>query len=289
MASIQSLKKRLKGVRATQKLTKAMRTVSTAKFSKLNTIYAQYSEYGRQCRQVFEQYQAGFLNAVCEADIQAPPAVIVIAGNKGMCGSFNTELLRFAEEELEKLPDALLVACGKKAIRYFNEKKRALAKTCIWNDVTTYQESCALLDEILDMRRNGKISNVYVIYPRYVNIMNQAPTICELFPAGGRDDDQDQVFFYPDRNTIIGGAVQTVFRAMFYELVLEEALGAQASTLMTMGSAYDAAAEYCAQLEGQINRKRQSAVTADIIETAGEKGEDSVSSDSIFYGRKSEV
>ena len=60
---------------------------------------------------------------------------------------------------------------------------------------------------------------------------------------------------------------------MMYEVLLETALGAQAATLMTMRSAYDTATEYSDQLETQINRLRQSAVTADVIETSGERKE----------------
>ena len=57
---------------------------------------------------------------------------------------------------------------------------------------------------------------------------------------------------------------------MVYKLALENALGAQAATLMTMRSAFDTATEYCEKLEGEINRLRQSAVTADVIETSAE-------------------
>ena len=61
-----------------------------------------------------------------------------------------------------------------------------------------------------------------------------------------------------------------IFMAVAYELILETALGAQAATLMTMRSAYDTATEYCEALESEINRKRQSAVTEDVIETSSE-------------------
>lgn len=297
MPSIQSLKKELRGIRSTQKLTKAMRTVSTAKFSKLNTIYGQYASYGRQCRQIFDRYQDSFLEAIPAADPNAPPLFLVIASNKGMCGSFNAEILKFAGDLLQERKNVLTVAVGKKAIRYFKGKGLPLEKGYILRDVPSYEESGALLDDILQLRRDGKISTIYVVYPRYTNMLEQDPAVCELFPIAGervragaeekdagtdkrdaetgkRDAERaagsggEQVLCVPDHPTVIRRTAETLFRSMFYELVLESALGAQASTLMTMRSAYEAATEFCEQLEGQINRKRQSAVTADVIETS---------------------
>lgn len=279
MPSIQSLKKELRGIRSTQKLTKAMRTVSAAKFSKLNAAYGQYSEYGRQCKAVFDEYQGDFLDAVQKRDPSAPPAYIVLASNKGLCGSFNAEVFRFAGEELAKQDSFRLIACGKKTIRFFTGKNIPMEKGYILQDVPTYEESSVLLDEVLQLMRNGEISGVNVIYPRYINMLNQQPEICELFPVGGcgqpgpgkeskAEKKGQPALCVPDRHTLIDKTAEPLFHSMFYELVLETALGAQAATLMTMRTAYDAATEFCEQLEGEINRKRQGAVTADVIETS---------------------
>lgn len=271
MPSIQSLKKELRGIRSTQKLTRAMRTVSAAKFSRLNAVYGQYAEYGRRCRESFDAYQDSFLDAVRAPDPSAPPVFLVMSSNKGLCGSFNSELLKFAEETFRGRAPFSLVACGKKAIRYFRGRGVPLAAEWVLADVPSYEESGALLASLLRMRRDGKASGVYVIYPKYVNMLEQTPAVCELFPPAKAEGDRAQdgtVLFVPDRRTMIERTADTVFGSMFYTLVLESALGAQAATLMTMRAAYDAATEFCERLEGEINRKRQSAVTADVIETS---------------------
>lgn len=269
MPAVQSLKKQLRGIRSTQKLTKAMKTISTVKFSQLNGVYSQYAEYGDQCRKIFERFGSSLLASVREADSAAPPAVIVIASNKGLCGNFNAEILNFAQETLPALDGAKLIACGKKAAAYFSGKRIPVEKEVVFGDVPTYAESSALLDEILEWRSAGKASRVYVIYPEYVNMMNQSPRMIDLFAADPTEA-SGLTLFVPDRDTVVKRTAKTVFHAMFYKLVLESALGAQAATLLTMRSAFDTATEYCAQLEGQINRMRQSAVTADVIETSVE-------------------
>lgn len=272
MLAIQGLKKQLRGIRSTQKLTKAMRTVATVKFSKLNDIYNEYSKYGKRCRSICKQYGHFFLENVPVTNTEAPSLFIVMTSNKGLCGKFNAEVLRFAEEELDKVDSVLVAVCGKKAIHYFKSKDRVIEKEYILDDVPTYEESNAILDDIINWRKEGKVSRVYVIYPKYVNMMNQIPKISELFSVeDGKEE--ESILFMPDRETANRNIAKVIFRAMFYEIVLETAVGAQAATLMTMRSAYDTATEYLEELEGEINRMRQSAVTADVIETSAERKE----------------
>lgn len=273
MLAIQGLKKQLRGIRSTQKLTKAMRTVSTVKFSKLNELYGEYSSYGRQCRSVFKQYGKSFFEVFPEKDSSAPALVVVMASNKGLCGKFNAEILRFAEEEMNNMESFLLVACGKKAIHYFEERGITLEKKYVLDDFPTLEESNAMLENILTWRKEGKISQVYVVYPQYVNMMTQIPKITKLFMVEEEKKDEF-ILFVPSKSTVNTRIAKQVFQAMFFEFVLETAVGAQAATLMTMRSAYDTATEYYEELEGEINRMRQSAVTADVIETSAERKED---------------
>ena len=270
MPAIQNLKKQLRGIRSTRKLTKAMKTVSTVKFSKLNSIYSAFSPYGRECENIYSKYEASFVNALRAADPDAPTLVVVMAANKGMCGSFNSEILNYAYGCISEMKDCVLVTVGKKAAGFFKKKGLPIEKEYIFDDVPSYEDSSVLLDDIARWRNEGKISGVLVIYQKYINMMLQKPSQSELFAVTKADMEDTGLLFVPDRESVISNTAMTVFGSMVYQLVLESALGAQAATLMTMRSAFDTATEYCERLEGEINRLRQSAVTADVIETSGE-------------------
>lgn len=272
MPAIQSLKKQLRGIRSTQKLTKAMRTISTVKFSKLNGIYANYSEYGKHCKTLFDRYGAEFIKTFEETNSEAPTLVMIFASNKGLCGNFNAEILNFAKEKLSGIDKFLLVTCSAKAASYFRAKNIPVEKEYDLKDIPSYDECAAVFDEITQWRKDGKVSNVLIIYPEYKNIMMQTPTCVEPFSLHESNDDEN-LAFVPDKESMTASAARTVLRASFYKIVLESSLGAQAATLTTMRSAYDTATEYCAKLEGEINRMRQSAVTADVIETSAERKE----------------
>ncbi len=270
MAAIQTLKKQLRGIRSTQKLTKAMKTVSTVKFSKLNGTYSGYAPYGDHCRALLELYGERLFRTMDSVTEEAPPLVVILGGNKGLCGSFNAEVFRYASEELKQHPNALVAAVGKKMIAYCRQKKIPLVLQETLQELPTYEESCRLFDSLLSLRAQGQISRITVIYPHYKNMMVQTPSACLLL-EGAPSSQAETALLVPDEETVVSAVAKIAFRAMFYDLVLQTALGAQAATLMTMRSAFDTATEYCARLEGQINRQRQSAVTADVIETsAGE-------------------
>ena len=272
MAAIQSLKKQLRGIRSTQKLTKAMKTISTVKFSKLNGINSRYAPYGKECASMLERFGSAFEEVIGAADPAAPAAVVVMAANKGLCGSFNAELLHFAEGKLQEIGDYRLYACGKKASQYFKSKKIEADKEVVFGDIPAYEEASALLSELIERRKRGEIGRVAVIYPAYRNMMIQQPTLKELF-SGAESAAPADALYLPDRQTLVERSAEAVYRSVFFGFVLETAVGAQAATLMTMRAAFDTATEYCAQLEGQINRMRQSAVKADVIETSAERDE----------------
>ena len=95
MATVQSLKKKLQVIRSTRKLTQAMKTASTVKYSKLSTLYGNYEKYEQQCSRLYEAYRKDFNSVFHLSDTDAPVCYVVMAGNKGMCGAFNSELLLF--------------------------------------------------------------------------------------------------------------------------------------------------------------------------------------------------
>lgn len=267
MPAVQNLKKQLRGIRSTKKLTKAMKTVSTVKLSKLNGIYSNCSSYSKECQTLLQRYGKELLKPLGEEDHFAPEAFVVIAANKGMCGSFNAELLAFAKKLIDDNPNHLVIACGKRAINYFNAKNVPIFKEYIFDDIPDYHESNMLLRNLVELRKSGEISKVHIIYQKYVNMMEQTPTMFELFSVD-KEMSFDNSLVIPDVETIIKKTASNVFSSILYEMVLETAIGAQAATLMTMRKAYDTASEKCEELESKINRLRQSAVTADVIETA---------------------
>lgn len=272
MATIQNLKKKLQVILSTQKITKAMKTASTVKYAKLSALYSDCEKYEEQCRRMYESFRNDINSVFSLKNPDAPILYILLSSDKGMCGSFNSELTSFFEKLLREQKKApKIITCGKKGTDYLDNKKISYTKSYLFSDVPSYSDAYELFTELKKLIENGEISSVKIVYPKYTNMMVQKPVCEELFTF----DDMaissvEEPLFVPDRQTVIQCTAEKILVSILYKKVLETALGAQAATLTTMRSAYDTACEYSAQLEMQINHQRQSQVTADVIEISSE-------------------
>lgn len=277
MPTIQNLKKKLQVILSTKKLTQAMKTASTVKYSKLSALYSDYEKYEEQCSRMYRSYRKDFNSVFTVKNPDAPVLYILLSSNKGMCGSFNTELISFFENILrEQENKPVIICCGKKGKDYLESKKIPCDKFYVFSDVPSYQDAQVLFCYIRELMESGKISAVKTVYPQYQNMMKQNPVCEDLFTFDAETAECEEPLFVPDRQTVIIRTAEKILISIVYKKILETALGAQAATLTTMRSAYDTACEYSAQLETQINRKRQSQVTADVIEISSDfskKGE----------------
>lgn len=267
MATVQSLKKKLKTIRSTAKVTRAMKTASTVKYSKLSSIYAEYRKYADEYLQLYESYRGEFNSVFNCSNPDAPCCYVVITSNKGMCGAFNNEVLSYFSDIYEK---GIVVSCGKKAAEYFERKNVPVAKTFVFDDIPSYEKVKELFSYVCDLMAQGKISSVKMVYPEYTNMIKQAPVCNDLFSYDDGVSEGEAPLFVPDRESVIKYTAEKIFMSVLYKRVLETALGAQAATLTAMRSAYDTACEYSAKLETEMNRKRQSQVTADVLEISSE-------------------
>lgn len=272
MPTVQVLKKKLKGVRTTRKISKAMKTAATVKYSRLSAVYSGYSRYAEQCKALYNQYSEEFRSVFLQQKAGAPICYIIMASNKGMCGSFNSEVFNFAQDILERETELFdLILCGEKTVLQFKGKGFRPVKEYVFSDVPQFSEAKTLYEDICSLLSEKGYGSVKIIYPAYINMMKQEPCVRELFGTQPADNgDADDKLFVPDKATVIKNSAEKIITSTLYGVILETAIGAQAATVMNMRSAYDTATEFEEKLESEINRKRQSQVTADVIETSAE-------------------
>ncbi len=267
MATVQQLKKKLQTIRSTAKVTRAMKTASTVKFSKLSAIYSEYGKFADEHLRLYEAYRNEFNAAIKRSNPDAPCCYVVITSNKGMCGSFNTELLSFFSEIEDK---GAVISCGKTGNEFFAKKEITTLRNFIFDDIPDYAQVQELFRYLCSLAEDGVISAVKTVYPEYSNMIKQSPVCKDLFSYEKTETDGEAPLFVPDKETVIKNTAEAIFLSILYKRFLETALGAQAATLTAMRSAYDTACEYSAKLETEMNRKRQSQVTADVIEISSE-------------------
>lgn len=276
MASLRELRKHLKSIQITEQLAGAMKTVSAAKFSQINAVLESYRPYADACRSLAGRFGSALAEVLPCRNPDAPVCYAVIASNRSLCGGYNIELLEYADGLLaaETRP-CTLIACGKMAIAHF--AKGQAAREFVFPDVPNYGACMNFCDYLRNAYANGEFSAVYLVYQKFVNRLTQTPAAYRLFPmenaeesSGSAELPLDDTLYIPDKATVLQTACHNFVNSTLYFILTEAAAGAQAATLMAMRSAYDNAQESAANLETQISRKRQSEVTAGVIETSSD-------------------
>ncbi len=271
MPTIQTLKKKLQVILSTKKTTQAMKTASMVKYSKLTALYADFSKYEEQCSTMYKAYREDINSVFSPQNTDAPELYVLLSSNKGMCGNFDTDILVFFEKILcEQKKQPIVFCCGKKGIEYLDKKKIPYNESFVFDDTPSISAATEVFEKIIKLIENGVVSDVKIVYPKYINTMKQYPVCEDLLSFDDDTPKGEEPLFVPDKQTVIHSTAEKILVSILYRKILETALGAQAATLTTMRSAYDTACEYSAQLEMQINRKRQSQVTADVIEISSE-------------------
>lgn len=272
MPNLRELKKHLHSIEMTGQLAGAMKTVAAAKYSRINAILSNYSRYAKRCAEIRERFGGALSRAYPCVNPDAPRGIVVLGSNRGLCGGYNIELLNFSDAVLSESPRPWkLFAVGKRASVRFHDNGTPVERDFDLPDVIRYEDCSSLLSCLLELYRRGEISTVEVIHQKFVNMLTQTPEISPLLPltAAGKEEIPDDILYVPDRETVLFSAAEVCVNASMYMYLLESAAGAQAATLMAMRSAFDNAEQTAAELESAISRKRQSNVTASVIETSG--------------------
>ena len=270
MAALRDLRKRLRSVRSTGALAGAMKTVSAAKLSRVNTASVSGALYACACKELVET--VGGVTPGAESLSGAPVLYVLFSGNRGLCGGYNTELFAFFADLRKNLPDsAVFAACGKTACGFCRDKKIPLVREFAVSDVPLFEEAREISGYFQTLYSENAVSKIVFVCQNFINMFRQEPVAREFLPSDpASTPPEGDVIFIPDRETVADKAVPLCFDSMVYSHLLKVASGAQAATLMAMRSAYDNANESAAELETAINRRRQTEVTAGVIETAAD-------------------
>lgn len=268
MAGLAQLKKRLRSIELSGQLAGALKTVSSAKYARLSHGFA-----AERVRSDKLERLAALCGGNDEREFVSEDArdcVVVIGHGKGFCGGYNAELHAFAETVLQRHPGAYTLVCGKKAIAYFEDKRLPVCERFLLPELPAMEVCRPLIERAAELYDEGKVLSVRLVYQSFVNSLTQTPVervVLPLAPAqesGGGED----VLWIPDRATVARGLRRKIYEAQFFRAILEGALSAQASTLNAMRTAYDNALDASEKLRIQINKTRQSAVTAGVLEVS---------------------
>ncbi len=285
MANLRVLAKRRRSVRIIRKITRTMELIATARFKKAMDRAHAATAYTRRITQLVANLVHGGVeidHPLLQPREETNRAVLlVLTANRGLCGGFNTNLIRAAQQQLNELraevPEVSVEVAGKRGIAAFRNRKIDMAEQFTqFEDKPRYDEVEPIAQRYLDAYITGELDRVDMVYMRFESASRQSVAVETLLPLGGLagseegQAEQDVPFeFLPSAESILEEVVPTSFKVKLFKCFLDAAVSEQIARMVAMKSATENADGLIRDLTTLYNRARQSRITSEILDVIG--------------------
>lgn len=265
------LKRRIKSVVSTQKITKAMGLVSTVKFKTAKMNLERYKPYYEEFTESINKLLAvegiGDLGYF-KSNEEKKDMYIIITSDSGLCGSYNSNVINSAINVIEKKENAKLILIGNKGKNYFNTGNYETVDSFTNNSVNPQFKD---ISEIIEQGRKyfleGSIKSLNIVYTKFFNAAKQNVEIMRVLPLDvAENEDQDYILFEPVLNDVQNYMIPKYLYSVMYYAISNSIASEYAIRMNSMDSANKNASEILAKLKTIYNRARQGAITQEISE-----------------------
>jgi len=280
MAKTQDIKRRIRSVQNTRQLTKAMKMVSAAKLRRAQDAVVASRPYATQMTEILAS-AASRASAELSPLLRTRPErrieVVLLSGDKGLCGSFNGQILKTAQRflaELDSGVESSMTFVGKRGRDFFRRRHPRCRRD--WIDVfrdVNFPLAQEIAGDLMDRFTGGDVDAVYVLYNRFKSAMSQVPTIAKLLPIeapesedGANDEAGEDYIYEPAAAALLDTLLPKSVEMQVYQAMLESCAAEHAARMTAMDSATRNAGELIEKLTLHMNRVRQAAITTEIIE-----------------------
>ena len=271
---ISNLRRQLKSVKATQKITNAMALVSTAKLQKQRNRMTEnnnYSNryYGLVLRAMSAPRPKVENNPYIVENNANNPLHVVITSNSGLCGGYNMELLKYVEKTISR--EDPIFAIGEYGIEWLDSNGFMVIRRINSLDDVIPSVISKLVNDVLVLYKSKEISSIDIIYTQYINTITFEPSTFHLLPLDVPDDLEDRdIELVPDRDTLFDYLIPQYVGSVIYATFLEAKTSEHAARRSAMDSANRNAEDLIERISLEYNQARQTAITQEVNEiTAG--------------------
>jgi F-type H+-transporting ATPase subunit gamma len=280
MPSLKDLRNRIASVRSTQKITKAMQMVAVSKLRRAQSAVESARPYA-------EQVEAVLINlAGAATDGQGPRLLagtgsgqvhllLVCTGERGLCGAFNTAIVRLAREKATALAaegkTVKILCVGKKGydqLRRTHEKQILELIDLRAVRTITYETAKPIAEKVIALFDNGEFDVCTLFYSRFKSVITQIPTAQQLIPPelGAKDETAPTYDYEPDEGEILAQLLPRAVAVRIYRALLENQASFFGAQMTAMDNATRNAGDMVRRYTLRYNRTRQAMITKELIE-----------------------
>ncbi len=286
MATVQDIKRRLRSVRNTRKITKAMELVAAAKLRRAETRIGALRPYAERMRELMvgtarATPSRGF-PLLEERENVGSVAILPLTGDRGLAGAFNAQIIRQAlqiEREVRASgADVRWVVAGKKGRSTLRFRRYDIEQAWVdFTDRPTYADAVAIAHTIADLFTEREVDRVVMVYNHYVSPLTQTVEVEDVLPIPRTLLEEEEKSAYeialegdfiyePEPDEILARLLPTYLETSVYRALLESAASEHGARMTAMRNASKNAGELIDKLTLDMNRARQSEITQEILE-----------------------
>jgi F-type H+-transporting ATPase subunit gamma len=312
MASILELRSRIKSVNSTKKITKAQELIATSRITKAQARVAASKPYAEEITKVLSALASasGSLDHPLLNERPEPKraAVLVVTSDRGMCGGYNSNVLKEAEELFQLLrkegKDPVIYVLGAKGLGYYTFRERDVkAAWTGFSQEPGYADAAKASKHLVELFMAGSgtdvdapngegtvegVDELHIVYTRFVSMLTQKPEVRRMAPleisytdeeiqmgvdsltdSPSASDVQAQYDFEPEAGTLLSALLPKYISTRIYSSLLDAAASESAARRTAMKAATDNANELVETLSRQANQARQAQITQEISEIVG--------------------
>ena len=275
MANVRSIRTHIKSVESTRKITKSMKMVAAAKLKRTQQAMNALRPYAEAADRLLARVSASPAakeNPFVQKRGTRRVLYVLFVGNRGLCGVYNTALLKYlgALAEREERDFSVLV-CGRWGRDLLAASALPIAGTIdTISDAPTPQEAGALCEKLKSLYLSGEADEIVLVYERYFSALRQEPETLRLLPIEPAEAGEEaQPLLEPDGKAIADELVRLRLFNTVYSVLLEAKTGEHSARMTAMTAATDNTEQLLETLNLELNHARQSAITKEITEIVG--------------------
>lgn len=273
-SNMQSIKRRMKSVESTKKITKAMQLVATSKLRKtrnqLDELKPYYHLVQQTVAEILASNQGNIDNPYLKTNEKGKTVYIVITSSLGLCGGYNANVFKTIASDVQD--DDIVYMIGTKGASYLSHRNIDYREDYLHlNTSLDFKDVVRLVGELTTQYRRQEISKIKIIYTEFVNNLSFVPRVVTLLPVDVSDFENIEVtskytVFEPSPNEVLNNLIPMYLQSVIYGYLVESVTSENASRRTSMENATDNAQELIDNLLLKYNQARQTAITNEISE-----------------------
>lgn len=271
-----TIKRRIKSISNTRKITRAMGLVATAKLRKSRDLLAINNKFFTSINPILDDVveNSEEYNLYKNGSGNEKKLFVIITSDGGLSGSFNVNVFNAAVAAIKDKENTLVIPVGQKGSNYLRRFKYNIESEFVGlSDLPNMKEASSIANKIVSMFTQGEIGEVYIVYTKFITSMKQDVIVDKLLPLS---DDADENYTYgeytefePDVESLLNNIIPVFIKGKIFNYMINSRCSEQATRMAAMDGATKNANELLEKLKGKYNRLRQSAITQEISEIVG--------------------